>query len=126
MNIPVRIVIFDAAGQGIQIIRVLFTKDISVEGILYSQGNQRRTINNLATILNPSPARAGLVRFAIAGQYDRLTIAGADGRAVAELELAGQGVRAAAWNCRGVPAGTYVARATGRSGAVSRQFIVLR
>ena len=59
MNIPFRIFIFDAARQCVHIIRVLFTEDISVEGILYSQGNQLRSINNLATILNPSPTRAG-------------------------------------------------------------------
>jgi hypothetical protein len=77
-------------------------------------------------LATPNPACAGSVRFSAAGQYDRVTITGADGRTVAEISLSGQDTRTAIWDCRAAPAGTYIARVTGSSGTVVREFVVLR
>ncbi len=76
--------------------------------------------------LSSNPVRGGSVSFLAGDGFRHVSVLGSDGRVLANLTLAGTDRRSATWYCGDAPAGTYVARLSGKAGIVSRTFVVTR
>jgi hypothetical protein len=88
-------------------------------------GSSRKTMG--AMTIAPNPARE-IVRITLpeASSGVRVSVYDAMGRLRLQREISGEGIIAQELDVSGLPAGTYLARVTAKSGSFSSQFVVAR